>query len=398
MEEQELQKIFNEGKKPNQKKKKNQNEYVAPLNSVAINADSRPGFLYMRVSTNMQYETGFSLEQQESALIDHCNKNNIYIVDKFIEAVSGGSMERNELKRMLKSLKPGYCVLATSVSRLSRNIDDLIEINKIINKSKASLILLDIFMDTSTANGKLLLMMLGTVSEIEREQISTRVSNVMQHLKKKGQLKCKPHYGWTRNESGELIKKPDEQAVIDMIRIIVKNDPDITVNKIIKKLHEKDFTNRKQKKFHVSTIESIMLYNNIPYKHFKETKTIDTDTEAQLIINKEEKEQKEQEQTNTISNSFYNQHIMPNNIQNQLHQQNFTIQNQVQQNQLYHQNNIYYQNLHNQMYYQNQLQNQMYNQNQQYYNQNIPQIYQNQINMPNNIEDMLITDDDLKNL
>ena len=317
MEEQELQKIFNEGKKPNQKKKKNQNEYVAPLNSVAINADSRPGFLYMRVSTNMQYETGFSLEQQESALIDHCNKNNIYIVDKFIEAVSGGSMERNELKRMLKSLKPGYCVLATSVSRLSRNIDDLIEINKIINKSKASLILLDIFMDTSTANGKLLLMMLGTVSEIEREQISTRVSNVMQHLKKKGQLKCKPHYGWTRNESGELIKKPDEQAVIDMIRIIVKNDPDITVNKIIKKLHEKNFTNRKQKKFHVSTVESIMLYNNIPYKHFKETKTINTDTEAQFIINKEEKEKKEQEQTSTISNSFYNQHITPNNIQNQ---------------------------------------------------------------------------------
>lgn len=292
MNAEELQKIFQEGKISHQQQKnqkKNNIDYVAPLlmNSIPLNAESRPAFIYMRVSTSMQYETGHSLAQQESALIDYCLKNNLYIVDKFVEVISGGSMEREELKRMLRSLKPGYCVIATAVSRLSRNIEDLLEINKIIQKSKASLILLDISVDTSTTTGKILLAMLGSVSEMERKQISDRVSNVMQHLKKTGELKCKPHYGWGRNNKGELYKKPDEQAVIDMIRIIVKNDPDITVGKIVRILHEKGFTNRKQKKFHISTVESIMKYNNVPYKHFKNDTTIENNKEIQSILEKE---------------------------------------------------------------------------------------------------------------
>ena len=232
------------------------------MDSIPLNADSRPCVLYMRISTQYQKNDGHSLDHQDSILTDYCKKNNLYIIEKFVEVISGGTMDRPELQRMLNSLKPGYCVVCNAVSRLSRNMDDLSEINKRIKKSKASLILLDISIDTSTPNGKMLLNMVGSVAEIERAQISERVSNVMQYLKSENKLKTKPHYGWRRTVNG-LEKKEDEQAVIDMIKWIIKNDPDVSLCKICVQLNNRGFTNRNSKKFHTGTISSILKHNNI---------------------------------------------------------------------------------------------------------------------------------------
>jgi len=277
----ELQLKFHENKNSDKtlKKEINKFDYVTPfVASLPLNNESRPAVLYMRISTQYQQNDGYSLEHQDSTLTKYCLNNNLYIVDKFVEVISGGTMERPELQRMLESLKPGYCVVCNAVSRLSRNLEDLFEIDKRIKQSKATLILLDIAVDTSTTNGKLILTMMGSVSEIERAQISERVSNVMQYLKSEKKLKTKPHYGWKRTPDG-LEKKEDEQAVIDVIRLLVKNEPDITSGKISRLLNNKGFTNRNNKKFHISTIESIIKHNNIPYKYFKNNEsTVDIET------------------------------------------------------------------------------------------------------------------------
>lgn len=56
-----------------------------------------------------------------------------------------------------------------------------------------------------------------------------------------------------------------------MIRTSLRNEPDSTSGRITKILNTKGFTNRNNKNFHISTVESIIRYNNIPYKFFKET-------------------------------------------------------------------------------------------------------------------------------
>lgn len=206
----ELQAKFCEYKKNHEKSTKPEAfNYIEPfIASLPLNNESRPGVLYSRISTNYQND-GFSLEHQEKAMIDYCEKNNIYIIEKYSEVVSGGSMERMELKRLLSSLKPGYCVICNAVSRLSRNLEDLLSINRQIKEKKSSLILLDIGVDSSTPNGKLLISLIGSISEIEKTTISGRVTAVMQHLKATNQLVCKPHYGWKMGPHG-LEKKEDE--------------------------------------------------------------------------------------------------------------------------------------------------------------------------------------------
>jgi len=273
----------------NKKKTKNpklEMDFVTPLLS-SLNVNERPGVIYSRVSTNMQYEKGFSLDHQDHVLTEYCKKNNIHIVGKYVEAVSGGSMNRPELQKMLASLRPGYAVVCNAVSRLSRNLDDLLHIVRLIKQAKSTLILLDMAVDTSTTNGRFMLSVMGMMSEMERANISERVSNVMQHLKSEGRLICKPHYGW-KYEDGVLIEKEDEQAVIEMIRLTLKNEPDINSSKIVRVLNQKGFTNRKDKKFHTTTVESIIKYNNIPYIHFK-TESIKPPIKAQpkSVVDKE---------------------------------------------------------------------------------------------------------------
>lgn len=322
----ELQLKYKSHKKTEPKSKKPEKlEYAVPLiDSIPLNNESRPAVLYMRISTQYQQNDGFSLEHQDSVLTDYCKKNNLYIVEKYVEVISGGTMERAELKRMLADLKPGYCVVCNSTSRLSRNLEDLFEINKKIKQAKASLILLDISVDTSTPNGKLILSLMGSVSEIERAQISDRVSSVMRYLQAEQKLIKKPHYGWTQTKNG-LVEKEDEQAVIEAIKLMVNLEPTITSGKIARQLNNKGFTNRNNKKFHVTTIESIIRHNNIPYKHFKQDK--EKNIKEQTVTNQNVNISQNQIQNNTSSN--VNQDIQDKNLQSQNLNPNFNPNNYV---------------------------------------------------------------------
>ena len=70
-----------------------------------INYNMRQGFMYTRVSTTMQVDTGFSLDQQDSQLTQYCDAHNIQIVGKFCdEGISGYSRDnRPQLKAMINA-------------------------------------------------------------------------------------------------------------------------------------------------------------------------------------------------------------------------------------------------------------------------------------------------------
>src|SRR5258708_21746421 len=130
--------------------KKNPNNAVNFENElipiVPINPNKRQGFIYIRVSTGMQVQYGHSLETQLATLTKYCNNNNIQILRKFEDAgISGKNMNnRPNLMAMLNALQPGYVVVVTAVSRLSRTTYDLFSITTIIKKAKTELILLDL--------------------------------------------------------------------------------------------------------------------------------------------------------------------------------------------------------------------------------------------------------------
>lgn len=236
-----------------------------------INYNQKQAFLYTRVSTMNQKNDGFSLEVQNAQLRKYCEDRNFQVLHLFEDGgLSGGEMKnRPQLLLMLSSLKPGYYVVCASLSRLSRNMEQLLHIVKLIQDAKAELILLDLNIDTSTPVGRMSLLVMGSISEFERNQTRERVGNVMAHLRSENRLICKPMYGWTRKKGGELERKEDEQLVIEMIKLIVKNNPDISINRITSTLNKKGFTNRNKKSFHATTILSIVQNNDIPVKFVK---------------------------------------------------------------------------------------------------------------------------------
>jgi site-specific DNA recombinase len=220
---------------------------------------------YTRVSTDMQVKEGASLEAQYAEILKYCNYNNISLGKVFCdEGLSGGTLDRPELTKMLGELRPGIVVVCKNLSRLSRSVKQFQEIFETIMSKGAHLVLLDMGVDTTTGIGKLLLVISSGLAEFERNQISERTSSVMQNMSRTKTLKTKPKYGYMYNESKQLVENPEEQQVIDLIRKMISEDPTISDTLICRKLQEAGIQKlRKSKRIYPNIINNIILYNKL---------------------------------------------------------------------------------------------------------------------------------------
>lgn len=82
--------------------------------------------------------------------------------------------ERAQLEAMLDYIREGDVVVVTKLDRLARSMADLIDISKRIEKKKAGLRILSMQLDTATANGRLMMNVLGSVAQFERELMLER--------------------------------------------------------------------------------------------------------------------------------------------------------------------------------------------------------------------------------
>jgi DNA invertase Pin-like site-specific DNA recombinase len=121
---------------------------------------------YARVSTN-----GQALDAQVAQLeAAGCARI-------FREKVSGAKTDRAELKKLLRALRVGDLVLVTRLDRLARSTRDLLNILASVSDRSAGFRSLgDLWADTTTAHGRLMLTVLGGLAEFERELIRTRTA------------------------------------------------------------------------------------------------------------------------------------------------------------------------------------------------------------------------------
>ena len=101
---------------------------------------------YVRVST---------VEQNQARQVEDLEKFNI---EKwYIEKVSGKDTKREQLQLMLDYVREGDEVYVMDFSRLSRSVQDLLDIVELLNAKKVKLVSLKENLDTSTPTGKLML-------------------------------------------------------------------------------------------------------------------------------------------------------------------------------------------------------------------------------------------------
>ncbi len=132
---------------------------------------------YARVSTTGQdYNTQLSKLQGEG-----CEK-------VFSEKQSGKSADnRIELQRAIEFAREGDVLVITKLDRLARSMGDLWAIVRELEAKGVAFKVLDqAGMDTSSATGKLLFNILGSIAEFERDLINARTEEGRQAAKAKG--------------------------------------------------------------------------------------------------------------------------------------------------------------------------------------------------------------------
>ena len=132
---------------------------------------------YARVSTTGQdYET-----QLAKMNVEGCEK-------VFSEKQSGKSADnRLELQKAVEFAREGDVLVITKLDRLARSMGDLWAIVRELEAKGVAFKVLDQSgMDTSSATGKLLFNILGSIAEFERDLINARTAEGREAAKAKG--------------------------------------------------------------------------------------------------------------------------------------------------------------------------------------------------------------------
>ena len=86
----------------------------------------------------------------------------------FQEQVSS-VQRRDELERVLRFVRRGDVLVVTKLDRLARSIPDLVKIIERLEGREATLCILDMNLDTGSPTGRLLLNLVGSIAQFERE-------------------------------------------------------------------------------------------------------------------------------------------------------------------------------------------------------------------------------------
>lgn len=203
---------------------------------------------YIRVSTDFaaQVVEG-SLDSQKHRLLgfleaknrDHKNWGEIqefYIEE---EGRSAGNTNRPAYQRMMKDLRSGKInfVLVADVSRLSRSVLDFCLLIKELDEIGAKYLSIKENYDTSTPQGKMMIMTLMTLAQFEREQTAERVSLNFHSRATRGFRNGGPApLGYIRDEKNPatlLVHEKEANDVREIFRVYLEEQ---SVGKTIKQL------------------------------------------------------------------------------------------------------------------------------------------------------------------
>jgi DNA invertase Pin-like site-specific DNA recombinase len=106
----------------------------------------------------------------------------------FVEQVSSVG-QREQLSAALDFIREGDTLVVTKLDRLARSISHLSEITKTLEGKRADLQVLAMGLDTSTATGRLMLNVIGSVAQFEREMMLERQRDGIAKAKLEGKYK-----------------------------------------------------------------------------------------------------------------------------------------------------------------------------------------------------------------
>lgn len=179
---------------------------------------------YVRVSTDEQSRDGVSLEAQAERVRAYCGLYRLHLVCVISDAgESAKKLDRPGLDRALAMLAAGEVagLVVAKLDRLTRSVKDLgtlVEAH-FDGKKASQLFSVTEQIDTRSSGGRLVLNVLMSVAQWEREAIVERTQQALDHKRARGERIGTVPYGWGLGVDGKtLFRDPEEQTWIAMMR------------------------------------------------------------------------------------------------------------------------------------------------------------------------------------
>jgi site-specific DNA recombinase len=176
---------------------------------------------YARVSTDKQADRGVSLEAQTAKIQAMASLQDADLVDMIVDAgESAKSLDRPGMERLLALVESGAVntVIVAKLDRLTRSVKDLATLLERFQKRGVSLVSVAESLDTGSAAGRLVLNIMVSVSQWEREAIGERTRDAMRHKKASAERVGAIPFGYRMAADGVHLEADEaEQLVVGAI-------------------------------------------------------------------------------------------------------------------------------------------------------------------------------------
>lgn len=224
---------------------------------------------YCRVSTTEQANNGHSLAAQAEKIAAYCELYDHELLTIMAdEGASGSTLYRRELQTALHSLLDGSAdgLVIMKLDRLTRNVRDWGDLLEDYFGAGHQLHSVMDSLDTSSASGRLVLNIMMTVSQWEREVISERTRQVLAYRKANGKRTGGIPYGCSLADDGEsLLPNMQELDAITLAQHL-RQRRDYSLRRIAATLGQDGHSQRNGKPFTASTVRSLLRAD--PDAHF----------------------------------------------------------------------------------------------------------------------------------
>ena len=174
-------------------------------------------YAYIRVSTDHQ-----NVENQQHEILVYTQNHNIQIDRWISETISSRKpLRERKLNTLLKKLKKGDVLIATELSRLGRNLLEVMGILQSCLENDCQIwTLKENYRLGADIQSKILAFAFSLAAEIERSLISERTKNSLKRLKNEGKHLGRPHgFSYQKlekrhNQIAELLNKGISKAEI----------------------------------------------------------------------------------------------------------------------------------------------------------------------------------------
>jgi DNA invertase Pin-like site-specific DNA recombinase len=215
---------------------------------------------YIRVSTDEQATSGVSLAAQEQKVRAYCSLYDLEIVELVNDpGASAKTLERPGLTRVLAALDRGEVdgLVVAKLDRLKRSVIDMATLVNDYFGERAGKSLFSVAdaIDTRTAAGRMVLNILVSVSQWERETIAERTRDALRHKRSVGEAYGPAPLGY-QIVDGQLLEVETEQHAVAEVQRLAKAGA--SLRDICSAMHAGGYRTKRGGPWRPSTIQSIL--------------------------------------------------------------------------------------------------------------------------------------------